>query len=141
MVVQQQAKSVQVSTEVATRAARLARLPEEIREHLHGQKATTLLGWVERVRRLMERVEPAALLVEMDLAMFAPALVGAALRAGVADSLVVPASTVVEVAGWLSMPQETIDWLGRQPETTVRGWVDRLRCHYGLPDDAPGYTR
>ncbi|MCM8750046.1 hypothetical protein NET02_12895 [Thermomicrobiaceae bacterium CFH 74404] len=134
VVVQQQATSVQVSTEVATRAARLARLPEEIREHLHRQKATTLLGWVERVRRLMERVEPAALLVEMDLAMFAPALVGAALRAGVADSLVVPASTVVEVAGWLSMPQETIDWLGRQPETTVRGWVDRLRCHYGLPD-------
>lgn len=134
VVVQQQAKSVHVPAEVAGRAARLARLPEEIYEHLHGQPATSLLGWVKRVRRLLEQVEPAPVLVEMDLAMFVPALVGAALRAGLADSLVVSASTVAEVAGWLSMPRETIDWLGRQAETTVRGWVDRLRCHYGLVD-------
>lgn len=131
---QQQAASVSAPTEVATRAARLARLPEGILEHLQRQPATTLLGWVERVEQFLAQFEPAAVLVEMDLAMFVPALVGAALRAGLADSLLVPASLVVEVAGWLSMPQTVTDWLSRQSETTVRGWVDRLRAHYGLPD-------
>ncbi len=131
---QQQAASVPVPTEVVSRAARLARLPDHVLASIETQPPTTLLGWFERVGRLLARVEPAAALVEMDLAMFLPALIGAALHAGLADSLVVPATLALEVAEWLSLPQETADWLRGQLPTTVRGWVDRLRAHYGLPD-------
>lgn len=131
---QQQAASVPVPTEVVSRAGRLARLPDDVLASIEAQPPTTLLGWFERVGRLLARVEPAAALVEMDLTMFLPALIGAALRVGLADSLVVPTTLVLEVTEWLSLPERTADWLRGQSPTTVRDWVDRLRAHYGLPD-------
>lgn len=131
---QQQAASVLVPTEVVSRAARLARVPDDVLASIEAQPPTSLLGCFERVGRRLTRVEPAAGLRGMELTMFLPALIGAALHAGLADSLVVPTTLALEVAEWLSLPQGTAGWLRGQSPTTVRGWVDRLRAHYGLPD-------
>lgn len=132
--VQLQAASVPVPPELVGRAARLARLPEDLHSSLGSQPAASPAERLWRAERGLAQVEPMSPIRDVHVAMFLAALVGTALRAGLADSLLTAATLVAEVAEWLSLPTVVRARLFSQPDAPASERVARLRTYNALLD-------